>query len=499
MTSPVIDRRAAQTQDSELRRLLEKGILGDGLKAKVFRGGLWLGSGSALEQAARFARNIILTHMLAPEAFGTMAIVLSATSILTSLTEVGVKEGLIQEPNGSDGCYLNAAWWLSLARATSLALVLFAAAPYAAIFYGNHEITALLRVSSISLILGGALSPRAYVAVKEMKFGKWAVIMNAGGICGVVITLVLSLFIRDVWALMIGSCAESASRCVASYILCPYRPSFDWDKHAFQGLLSFSRGVFGLSFLNFVFSRADILVLAKLFSPAALGLYTMAVYLVQVPTSLIMNVLSQPLLPALAQVRADEKRVNSILTHVTSLILVTGLPALLFMLFCGRSILALAFGARYADASGPLLAASAVALVNLLNNQITTVFYAKGTPGLHRRAVALMAVTMVIVVYPLCKGLGPIGGQLSALLAVLVGYLLQIQRVRHLTGLRLTYYAKGLPLSVLVSTGVILVGLCARPFAALAVPGANIATGILGCITAYAGACAILFRRQRQT
>jgi PST family polysaccharide transporter/lipopolysaccharide exporter len=426
-----------------------------------------------------------------------MAIVLSAASVVQSFMEIGVKEGLIQDPNGSEDQYVNAAWWMSVGRAAALAAILFVLAPFAARFYGDAEIAALLRLSTVGIVLGGALSPRAYVAIKEMKFGKWTVITNGGGICGVAITLTLSLFIRDVWALMIGSCAENASRCVLSYILCPHLPSLGWDKEAARNLMRFSKGVFGLSFLNFIFSRADIFVLAKLFPPATLGVYTMAVCLVQNPTSFVMNTLGQTLLPAFSRVRADPRRVNRILIQVTSLIALATLPALAFVLFCGRSLLGLTYGLRYGSVAGSLLAASAVGAVNLLNGQLTTVFYAHGLPEFHRRSVAVMAVTMVVVVYPLCRWMGPVGGQVAALLAVMAGYGLQAERVRELTGIKLIDYGQGLWLSGLVSMVVVAAGLCARLFAVAALPAANIAIGAAACLVAYLLACAVLLRGRR--
>ena len=43
----------------------------------------------ALRSRARFARNMILTRLLAPGAFGAMAIVMSCSAIVGTLTEVG--------------------------------------------------------------------------------------------------------------------------------------------------------------------------------------------------------------------------------------------------------------------------------------------------------------------------------------------------------------------------------------------------------------------------
>ncbi len=118
---------------------MESVLLGDSLKAKVLRGGAWLGSGNVAEQAARFGRNMILTRLLAPEAFGALAIVLSAGGVLQSFTDIGVREGLVQNPNGGEDHYVNTAWWLGFGRAVSLAAVLFAVAPLVARFYGTSS------------------------------------------------------------------------------------------------------------------------------------------------------------------------------------------------------------------------------------------------------------------------------------------------------------------------------------------------------------------------
>ena len=71
-------------------------LQGDALRAKVMRGGAWLGSGNVAEQATRFARNMVLTRLLAPSAFGAMAIVMSSSAIVAALTEVGMKQAVIQ-------------------------------------------------------------------------------------------------------------------------------------------------------------------------------------------------------------------------------------------------------------------------------------------------------------------------------------------------------------------------------------------------------------------
>jgi lipopolysaccharide exporter len=469
-----------------LKVAANRAFLGESLRARAARGGAWLGCGSFAEQVSRFARNMLLTRLLAPNAFGTMAIVLSSQALVSSFTDVGVWPAVIQNPRGGENSYLNAAWWFGMCRAVFIYAIIFAAAPWISSFYGNADLSKLLRVALLSIVLDGMLSPRAKLAQKEMKFSRWAFITNGGAICGVILTIVLSFVLRDVWALAIGYCGENAFRCLLSYILCPGLPSLKWDRHAFRDLMKFSKGMVGLSFLNLIFARSDIFVLGKLYSPTALGLYTMAVFLVQAPSGFIVNMLSTTLLPAFSHVQADKDRVNRMLSEVTSWVILLGLPAVAMIWLCGPSLLTITYGARYAAGAGALTLAAGVALLNTLNSQVTILFYAAGRPALHRRAVAASAVVMMIAIYPTCKYMGLVGGQIAALLAITASYLLQIVRASRITGLSVLQYGRAFVPATLVSAGILIVGGGVHFLGLATTPLHNIAVAAAACIVAYA-------------
>jgi len=91
-----------------------------------------------------------------------------------------------------------------------------------------------------------------------------------------------------------------------------------------------------------------------------------------------------------------------------------------------------------------------------------------------------------------------VGGQVAALLAIVASYVLQIWRMRGLTGLDLLRYGRAFVPAVLASAGALGIGLCAR-FVGLATrPSANIALGASVCVIAYA-LCVPAFLRIRQT
>ena len=183
--------------------------------------------------------------------------------------------------------------------------------------------------------------------------------------------------------------------------------------------------------------------------------------------------------------------------EVTSWMVLVGLPGVAVIYLCGRSLLSLVYGARYVAAAAPLAVAAAVVFLNILNVVITCIFTAVGRPALHRRAVAASAVVMLIAIYPACKMLGMVGGQVAALLAIIVSYLLQVIRMRDLTGLDLFRYGKTIVPAALVSAGILVAGVGARVLGLATRPGANIAFGVVACLTAYA-LCVPAFMRLKQ-
>jgi O-antigen/teichoic acid export membrane protein len=471
-------------------------LLGDDLRARAMRGGVCLGGGSVAEQAVRFARNMILTRILAPSAFGAMAIVMSSSAVVGALTEVGLKHAIIQNPKGGEKDYLDTGWWMGLSRALFTYLIIFAIAPWVARIYGVEDLSTLLRVTLLGTLFDGAMSPRSALAQRHMKFGRWMIINNGGCMSGVILTVVLSYVVHDVWALAIGFGSENAFRCILSYIFYPGIPSLRIDTCAAQDLYTFSKQAFGLSFMNLIFSRADIFVLGKLCSTTQLGLYSIGVALVTTPSGFITNMLSQTLIPALSHVQQDKLRLNRILNEVTSWLIMLGLPSVAVVCLCGASLLTVVYGERYVSSAASLAVAAVVVFLNILNAAITCVFIAVGRPGLHRRAVAASAIVMLIATYPACKLFGIVGGQIAALLGISVSYILQLTRIIKLTELNLIHYRRSIGKAMFVTSGIVAISYGAHLIGIELRPITTVILGFAGCIIAYI--CAISLHMQNR-
>ena len=108
---------------------------GDNLKARCARSSVILGIGAVFAKGLNFGSKMVLTRLLVPEIMGLMVLILSITMFLTVLTEIGIKQSVIQNKNGADPEYLNMAWWLQSLRGIVMYALGFFIAPMLCRFY----------------------------------------------------------------------------------------------------------------------------------------------------------------------------------------------------------------------------------------------------------------------------------------------------------------------------------------------------------------------------
>jgi O-antigen/teichoic acid export membrane protein len=486
-SKPVVDRRMKWPRV----------LAGEGLAATALKGGIVLSVGSVFEQVIRFARNMVLARWLAPDAFGMMAILLSVNSAVNAFMDVGAREALIQDSRAGEAKYLQTAWLLTFARGMFLCVILTAAAPFVAAFYGNDSLAGMLRVIAAAALFDGAISSRAHLAVKELKLWKWAVVSNLGGILGVVTTIVLGFWWRSVWALVIGFASESAARCVLSFIVCPFVPRFRWYSEERRRLFGFSRGLYGLSFLNLLYARIDIFTLAKLYSPSVVGAYALSIYLVQTPVTFLLSLLSSTLLPTFANVASQRDRLCRVHVKTTKMLLIFGLPAVALIVCCAGSLIEFAYGSTYSSGATALRIAAVGSLLYVLNGEITMTFYAQGRPELHRTGVAIMALLMVVLVYPAVHWFGPSGAQAATVISVATGYSYQASRLHKLMSISWLSFVRWHTVPVFAASTVLVTFVGVRFVLHGTGPTGTVLLGVASIVAGYAVAATLLLRQQQ--
>jgi O-antigen/teichoic acid export membrane protein len=455
----------------------------ESLRQRVVRGSAIVAVGSGSEQALRFLRNMVVTRLLLPDQVGIMAIILAINLALESFTDVGIREAIIQHPESKQKDYLNGAFWFSVVRSLVLASTGMLLASFLCGFYHIEHHEGLMRLSFLSIVFNGAMSPRAGIALKEMRYGVWVGIMQGAAFFGILCTLVLVYRMHTVEALIIGYVLEAFLRMFFSYLLCPFMPGLKTTREHRNALFSFAKGMAGIPLLNFIFLQADLFVLGKLVPTAVIGLYGMAGSLAGIPTLLVSIFINPIMTPVFSSIRNDPGRVNDALIRATSLLAILGFPLCVAVAVCGKEVMTIVYGAPYGAAGTAFSVLFVASFLRTIASPVSTAYVGLGRPELNRTFTFVRTLLFIIIIYPAARFGGMAGAAAAGAITMAISWFFQPHTMKLLTGLKTSRYRDalltGLPGTVITLVGGAAVFLVHGPLLRIGIAATACALGLL--------------------
>jgi lipopolysaccharide exporter len=433
---------------------IRKHISGDSLKARFLRGSAWLSVGNIAEKILAFASKIILARLLMPQDLGVVVLISSITALFECMTEVGVKQCVIQNKEGDKPDFLNMAWWFSAIRGCTLFMFAWMLAPLACNFYfeGKEQILAsynmdtlyaMVRIAFLSILFNSLISPRTYLLEKQFRFAKVVGYMQSAGLAGIILTIILSFILHNAWAMVIGFVCQGFLRMVMSYAFCPFLPRLSYHRESISQLCRFGRGMWGSPFFAYIAYNIDILVGGKVLGPELVGLYGFAMGLAYIPRELFARIINPVLMPAFAERQDNPEQLQKINQLVGSMLLIF-MPLTVVSFLFSEQIVTIIYGSTFK----PVALIFAIFIVNgsltMLIMIFVNLFMALGKPAINRNFTFIRAVIMTALIIPIAKAYGMIG---MAILQVLANFIL--------IALLYNYAKKVLPLSIINSQKVI--------------------------------------------
>jgi O-antigen/teichoic acid export membrane protein len=247
----------------------------------------------------------------------------------------------------------------------------------------------------------------------------------------------------------------------------------------------------GLPILTFLFMRADIFVIGKIFSAADVGIYSMAAGLGMMASGALGNITAQITGPTFSAMQKDHARLKSTLLRITSLLTLLIFPPTVFVALYGKDLLHVLYGGPYAKAAVPLALMFGTAMLRVLSVPIVSLYFMIGQPGLNRFFTIVRVIVMGVLIYPAAKWYGLTGAASAGLIAMTVGYAVQLVRLRRLIGLDLRQYNWVSWRLLAISLPVVVVWVATHNALKLA-HLTQITVGALACLVGYA--LAVLLR-----
>lgn len=342
---------------------------------------------------------IVLARLLAPEAFGVLAIMLVVFEVCNTLSQSGLGMALIQSRDAGD-LQCDTALWLSVGVAGALYLAVFLSAPLLAGFYGTSELAAYLRVMALAVPLNAVNSVQRSLLQKNMDF-KSLFKANMAAVCGAgALGVGLALAGAGVWALVVQSLAQAALACAVMLRHVPWRPRLRFDGASARALFSYGWKVMATGLLNTVYNGVSELILGKVCAPADLGLYSQGRKWPNAGIAVVTNSVQNVMFPAFAELQDRPEELARMVRRALAAGTLVVAPMGTFLAAAAGPLVELLLGEAWLACVPVFQLASLSALFMILQLVNLRAYMALGDSGLYLRLQAVKVAASCAVIWP---------------------------------------------------------------------------------------------------
>ena len=328
--------------------------MAESLKQKTVKGLGW----SALDNAARygmqFVVGIVLARLLSPDDYGLLGIVGIFTAVCTALVNGGFTSALIRKKDATDDDY-NTAFICNQGMSLVLYAVTFFCAPLIAEFFDRSELVALVRVSSLGLIIGALGMVQQTRLTKCIDFKTQTKITIVASAVSGIIGIGMALMGLGVWALVAQQLASQAVTTLLLSLIPSEKNSSLFTLHfslsSFHDLFGFGWKMMVSGLLDAVWKELYQVVVGKFYNPATLGQYTRGRHYAQLFSSNLTMVVQRVTYPVLSNIQDDRERMVSAYRRIIRMSMFVTATCLFFLAAVSEPLIYCMIGPKWHEAS----------------------------------------------------------------------------------------------------------------------------------------------------
>lgn len=385
----------------------------ESLGRKTVQGAAWMVGFRWLDRSFGVISMIVLARLLLPEDFGLVALASSIAAALEILRNFSFPVALIQNQS-AERSHFDTAFTLNLVISLVLGLALLALAPPAARFFDEPRLASVASVFGLGFLVTGLENIGVVAFRRDMEFQKEFIYLASPRIASLLVTIPLAFWLRSYWALVFGSLAQGLIRVVTSYLMQSYRPRLALTRA--RELMTFSKWLFLNNSLGFLAQSLPDFVIARLAGSHALGIFSMAYEVANLPSTELAAPANRAIFPAYAKSSTDPALLRRAYLAVFGAIALITMPAAGGIAAVADRLVPLLLGANWIEAVPLIQVLAWVGFAYALYTNTAYIHIALGNP----RILTWQYLLQLGVLAPGILLMVPARGALGAALALLL-------------------------------------------------------------------------------
>ena len=353
----------------------------DDLKQKTISGVSWSFVEQVLARGVNFIIGIILARLLSPSDYGLVGMLGIFIAISQLFIDGGLASALIQQKTPTEKDF-STVYIINLVMSVLLYVVLYCFAPVIANFYSQPLLQTLLRVLSLSLIIGSVASVQSTLLSIRIDFRTKTYISILSSILSGIIGIICAYNGLGVWALVIQTLTYSSANSILTLLFVRWIPKLSFSIDSFKRLFSFSSKILAASIISTIYDNAYPLVIGKRFTAADVGLYSRAGQFPGVANSTISGALTRVAFPMLSKIQDDDNRLLRVYEKYVQLACYIIFPILMGLCGCARPLISLLLTDKWVECVPLMQILCFGTITNVITKINLNLLYVKGRSDL---------------------------------------------------------------------------------------------------------------------
>lgn len=307
---------------------------------KVISNFIWRFAERCGAQGVSFVVSIVLARLLAPEAYGTIALITVFTTILNVFVDSGLANALIQK-KAADDVDFSTVFYFNIFICLILYAGVFFSAPAIASFYNDSELVPVIRVLSLTLIISGIKNVQQAYVSRTLQFKRFFFATLGGTIGAAIVGISMAYLGFGVWALVAQQIFNELVGTIVLWITVRWRPRAFFSFSHLKGLLSFGWKLLVSSLLDTVYNNLRNLIIGKMYSSADLAYYNQGDKFPKIIVTNINTSIDSVLLPTMSNVQEDHISVKRMTRRSIKTSTYIMAPLMMGLAFCAEPIVRL--------------------------------------------------------------------------------------------------------------------------------------------------------------
>lgn len=438
-----------------------------------------------ITRGVRFLITIILARLLEPEDFGLVAIGLLVVNSISMFRDLGVGSALIYY-SGDIKKAANTTLTMLPIIGVVLTVFTFLLAPLFADFLGNADSEPIIKVLSFSLLLVSLGITPSMLLDKELEFKK-QVFPEVGSILSYGVTaIVLAYQGFGAWSIVYGKVMSLVIWLVILWHISPWKPRPEFDVKIAKSLFGYGRHIMGATLIYFLLTNVDNGFVAKFIGTTALGYYSMAYNISNLPAMNISGLVNRVMFPTYSKIKDNRETLIRIYLKNIKYISLVSVPLSLEILVLAPEIIMVLLGEKWLPALVPLQILCLTALFRSIVGTTGTLFNAIGRPEISERLSLYQLVFLGIIIYPLSVSYGIVGTSIAITVPGIIFTIISYKVANDLLRIGLRGYVDSLSMAFMASAFMVAATATAQAFMPLTGVIRFAALIVVGCAS-YCG------------